>query len=222
MIKNIIQSVKVAAPNVFQVILLTTTGVLFANLIFYAGYTRGYEGGILKASREFESFLSAMPEASSSTPDTPTVAVAEPIPTSTIAPSPTAAPALRPRSIPNWSGPELWEAVNTRRVTFGVNPLQSASELCTIASIRLNELLELGKLDGHEGFSTLSERRPDLVWIFEKYNVSEFLVAGASSAAEAVDLWVNTLGHSKLLTGGEYVWGCTYAQNSFGVAIAGY
>lgn len=123
----------------------------------------------------------------------------------------------------SWGGPELWEAVNKRRKEFGVNPLGSRSELCTIASIRLNELLELGKLDGHEGFTDLEERRPDLKWIFEKYsNVAEFLLAGADTAQEAVSLWENTLGHKQLMTGGEYVWGCIYAQNSFAVAIAAY
>ena len=123
---------------------------------------------------------------------------------------------------PSWSGPELWEEINTRRLELGVNSLSTKSELCTIASIRLNQLLDLGTLDGHEGFGVLSEEREDLLWIFEKYNLSEFLVAGAESPKEAVSLWENTLGHKKLLTGGEYVWGCIYAQEGFGVAITAY
>lgn len=121
-----------------------------------------------------------------------------------------------------WTGPALWEAVNKKRQEYGVSALSSKSELCTIASIRLNELLALGSLDGHEGFSNLPERRGDLKWIFEKYNLSEFLVSGAETAEEAVSLWDNTLGHKKLLTGGEYVWGCVYGQSGFGVAIAAY
>lgn len=123
---------------------------------------------------------------------------------------------------PTWGGPELWEAVNKRRQELGVNALGQRDELCTIASIRLNELLELGKLDGHTGFSNLPERREDLKWIFEKYNISEFLLSGAQSASEAVELWENTLGHKKIVTGGEYVWGCIYAQNGFAVAMAAY
>ena len=123
----------------------------------------------------------------------------------------------------DWGGPELWTAVNERRVSNGVNPLDTRSELCTIASIRLNELLDLGKLDAHQGFSDMTERRPDLEWIFEKYsNVTEFLAYGGETASETVDLWENTLGHSKLIKGGEYVWGCVYAQNSFAVAITAY
>ena len=106
-----------------------------------------------------------------------------------------------------WGGPQLWAEVNKRRVEFGVSGLSQKDELCTIASIRLNQLLDKGDLDGHEGFSKLPEERPDLKWIFDKYNLSEFLVAGATSAKNAVELWENSLGHKKLLSGGEYVWG---------------
>lgn len=120
-----------------------------------------------------------------------------------------------------WGGLELWEAVNKRRVEMGVNPLKQQSELCTIASIRLNQLLELGKLDGHAGFVPVLQR-DDLKWISEKYNISEFLIQGYPTPTEAVSAWENTMGHKVLLSGGEYVWGCVYAQNTFGVAIAAY
>ncbi len=120
-----------------------------------------------------------------------------------------------------WGGPELWEAVNKRRVEFGVNKLNKKDELCTIASIRLNQLLELNKLDGHAGFKPVLDRS-DLKWISEKYNISEFLAQGYSTPEETVSGWENTLGHRGLLTGGEYVWGCVYAQNSFAVAISAY
>lgn len=122
-----------------------------------------------------------------------------------------------------WGGPDLWEAVNKRRMELGVNSLNQKDNLCTIASIRLNELLEIGELDGHEGFSTMTDRRPDLKYIFEDYsNVAEFLAYGGRSADETVKLWENTLAHKKLMTGGEYVWGCIYAQDTFAVAIAAY
>ncbi|OGM18844.1 hypothetical protein A2686_02280 [Candidatus Woesebacteria bacterium RIFCSPHIGHO2_01_FULL_38_10] len=125
--------------------------------------------------------------------------------------------------IANWGGPELWQEVNKKRQEFGVNSLDQRDELCTIASIRLNELLELGKLDGHQGFSNMQKRRSDLEWIFEKYStLAEFLAFGGSTPGETVSLWENTLGHRKLLTGGEYVWGCIYAQNTFAVAITAF
>jgi len=128
--------------------------------------------------------------------------------------------APRPPRI-TWGGVELWQAVNKRRVEMGVNPLSQRDELCTIASIRLNQLLDLGKLDGHAGLEpTLN--RDDLKWIKEKYNLAEFLVVGYPTPEETVKAWENTLGHRDLLAGGQYVWGCVYSQNSFGVAIAAY
>lgn len=120
-----------------------------------------------------------------------------------------------------WGGPDLWKEVNKRRVELGVNPLGQKEELCTIASIRLNQLLELGKLDGHAGFVPTLDR-PDLKWISDKYNISEFLAQGYNTPVETVAAWENTLGHKALLSGGEFVWGCVYAQDTFAVAISAY
>lgn len=146
----------------------------------------------------------------------------------TSTPTPTAIPTFVPTRInsypeADWGGPELWNEVNKKRAEYGVNPLNQRDELCTVASIRLNELLELGKLDGHEGFSNMEETRPDLAWIFDRYStMAEFLAVGGKTPEETVGLWENTLGHKKLLTGGEYVWGCIYAQNTFSVAITAF
>jgi len=134
-------------------------------------------------------------------------------------PKTTSTPTIRKIS---WGGPELWEEVNSRRIQNGVNPLGKKDELCTIAAIRLNELRELGKLDGHEGFSQMPETRSDLKWIFEKYNLAEFLIVGYDSPKETVDAWEHTLGHKSLVAGGEWSWGCVYAQDTFGVAITAY
>ena len=69
----------------------------------------------------------------------------------------------------------------------------------------------------------MAERRPDLKWIFDKYStIAEFLAYGGLTPSETVGLWDNTLGHKKLLNGGEFVWGCVYAQNTFAVAISAY
>lgn len=121
-----------------------------------------------------------------------------------------------------WGGPELWEALNERRQQLGVNPLRQENELCIIASLRLNELLELEKLDAHKGFANLTERRPDVKWIFEKYNLYEFLISGAKTPQEAVAQWEHTLAHRILLAGGEFVWGCAYASRGFAVVLAAF
>lgn len=191
--------------------LLILVILALASFSSYFFYTKGIRDGYMKAISDIEAL----------TPTNTPTATVTPVPTATPRVTRTPAPQA-PRTSTTWGGPELWVQVNKRRLENGVQALSSKDEVCTIASIRLNELLDLGKLDGHEGFSSLPDRRPDLKWIYEKYNLSEFLLSGASSAQEAVSMWENTLGHKKLLTGGEYVWGCIYAQNSFAVAITAY
>lgn len=208
MINRILKSI----PIVISIISLVIIIIFSSFLVGLVGYLYGYRNGNDDTTRRFEEILAKYDIYVSSIADSdedPEV-IKEYV---YITP--------QPRQIPNWSGPELFDAVNQRRVELGVNPLANNTELCTIASLRLNELLKLGELDAHEGFIALSKRE-DYQHIFQKYNVFEFLLSGAQSAQEAVSLWENTQGHSKLLTGGEYVWGCTYAQNGFGVAITAF
>ncbi|MDP3917615.1 MAG: hypothetical protein Q8Q30_00350 [Candidatus Woesebacteria bacterium] len=187
---------------------ITFSSVILAFLMIYsAGYKIGYDN----SQTEIIDLLTLQKNSAATIEKGETVIVYV-----------TPKPAPVAKTYPKWGGPELWEVVNKRRVEFGVNPMSIREELCTIASIRLNQLLELGKLDGHEGFGKLPEERADVKWIFEKYTLSEFLVSGAKNPTDAVSLWENTLGHKKLLSGGEYSWGCIYAQSGFGVAIAAY
>lgn len=194
------------------------SGILFAFVFavitltaFVVGYVKGYGFGQKDAETALQKFLTDKVSATT-----------RPIATPGTTPPASVAPKTAVKARITWGGPQLWEAVNKRRVQLGVNPLSVRDEVCTITSIRLNRLLELGKLDGHVGFSNMPTERPDLKWIFEKYNLSEFLVSGANSPEEAVSLWENTLGHKELMTGGQYVWGCIYAQSGYGVAIAAY
>lgn len=197
--------------KIFFSSLAMSIGIVFIIVMIIGAYYYGYIDGYNTSQAGVEAFLAELESVPASTP--------------AAAPQKTNQPS-QPTSIAiesaDWGGPELWEAVNARRSDFGVSNLSSLGELCTIAAIRLNEQLEIGKLDNHEGFSNMPERREDLAWIFEKYSLSEFLLAGADSPEHAVSLWENTLGHKKLLDGGEYVWGCIYAQNGFAVAIAAF
>ncbi|MBN1168848.1 hypothetical protein JXA63_03060 [Candidatus Woesebacteria bacterium] len=203
--------------KVFLTAALVPAILVFMLSVYRYAFTSGYNYGLEIGVRETENYyLGEIQEINNKAVTTYEIVEGKP---------PAPVPTRNPSLIINvsWGGPELWEEVNQKRVEYGVGTLDQRDELCTIASLRLNELLELGRLDGHEGFGNLQENRPDLEWIFEKYGtIAEFLVAGAETATEAVDLWDNTLGHKKLLTGGEYVWGCTYAQNGFGVAIAAF
>ncbi len=194
--------------NVLSVFAISLSIMLFAG-IYLLGLIKGYNVGHNEAQEEFVSYLSQQSQNTISNTLSPT-------------PKPQQSQQVS-RSNLEWGGPELWNAVNIRRQELGVNALNQRDELCTIASIRLNELLELGKLDGHEGFSNMAERRPDLKWIFDRYStIAEFLAVGGDSPQETISLWENTLGHKKLLTGGEYVWGCIYAQDTFAVAITAF
>jgi len=210
-------------------VFLIATSVNLLFLLIGGSYFLGYYRGILIGHREAESrYASYIPvwlENFISSETNSFIGVQGPQPSPALTPTPAIVEeeAVSLFQSADWGGPELWDAVNARRVEFGVNALNQRDELCTIASIRLNELLELGKLDAHEGFGILSEKRQDLEWIFEKYKtMAEFLAAGGDSPQDTVNLWENTLGHKKLLTGGEYVWGCIYAQNSFAVAITAF
>lgn len=196
--------------KVFVSIFLLSSFSTFVLSVFLLGYSLG----VSFAWDEFQKEINALSASKISSALAPT-----PVPSER---KESAKPRSPTTTRPTWGGPELWEVVNKRRIELGVNPLSTKSELCTIAAIRLNELLEKGKLDGHEGFSNMPERRPDLKWIFDKYDLSEFLLSGAKTPQEAVSLWENTLGHKKLLSAGEYVWGCIYAQYGFAVAIAGF
>lgn len=143
--------------------------------------------------------------------------------TRAIPPKPTPVSTPVPNTIKkglDYSGPQLWEAVNKARVEQGVQPLKQRDILCTIAAIRLSQIRELGKLDNHDGFKPVYEKYKDDQDM--PNNVSEFLISGYPTPDQAVAGWLDTLGHKKLITGGEYVWGCIYAQEGFGVAITGY
>lgn len=221
--RNIISKLKIYLQNHLSGILKAVTKIFLTSVIivlFIGIYVVGlFQGYLLGVRYERENNISYFNGQEVKSTPTPTIITITP----TLAVKPKLTPKTQVATRITWGGPELWEAVNKKRVELGVNPLSKRDELCTIASIRLNELLELGKLDGHEGFSNMQDRRPDLKWIFEKYGtLAEFLAVGGKTPEETINLWLNTLGHQKLLNGGEYVWGCIYAQDTFAVAITAY
>jgi hypothetical protein len=205
--------------RIFLIITKTilTSGVFVLSVFLAIGaYRLAYLKGYLNGQKDMQEYLALM----YTRKDATSYVIREGVANPTIVITPSVKKVAQGVS---WGGVELWEEVNKKRVDYGVNPLRKADDLCTIASIRLNQLLDLGKLDGHEGFGNMSQDRPDLKWIFDKYSTAaEFLAYGGSTPSETVRLWDNTLGHKKLLNGGEFVWGCIYAQNTFAVAITAY
>jgi len=126
-----------------------------------------------------------------------------------------------PPKIKYYTGVELWQEVQKYRRQHGVPEFKQDNVLCTIASIRVNQLLTLNALDNHDGFSPLVEK-------FQKngqlthHNVAENILSGYPTAKEAVDGWDSSPGHQSLLQDGAYIYACTAANSGFGVLIAAY
>lgn len=178
--------------------------------IFSAGYFLGARETFQTLNSELQKQIEELAKSEAAPGPTPF--------TQTKIPEKTTTPAVSLKT--DYTGPQLWEVVNKARIDHGVSPLGQRDILCTIAAIRLAQIRELGKLDGHDGFKPIYEKYKDDPNM--PNNVSEFLISGYPTADQAVSGWLDTLGHKKLITGGEYVWGCIYAQEGFGVAITGF
>ncbi|MCD8485120.1 CAP domain-containing protein [Candidatus Woesebacteria bacterium] len=121
---------------------------------------------------------------------------------------------------PTYTGEDLWAAVQAYRRAHSLPEFQQSNELCTVASIRLNEQLELGRLDNHDGFDARADQffadHPS--WT----NINENLAAGYSTAVQAVEWgWDQSLGHKALIQSREYPYACTAANHGFAVLITG-
>lgn len=143
-----------------------------------------------------------------------------------LASPPFAAPATPAvNSAPNatpaeYTGQDLWQAVQNYRRAHNLFPFQQSNELCTVASIRLNEQIELGKLDNHSGFNARAEQffadHPD--WTA----INENLASGYETAVAAVEWgWDQSLGHQALIKSTDYHYACAAANHGFAVLITG-
>lgn len=150
-------------------------------------------------------------------------------PTENITPSPTDSPInqnsqtqiKQPTPISYYTGVELWEQVQKYRREHGVPEFRQDTTLCTIASIRVNQLLELRNLDNHDGFPPLVQKYQDSGQLTH-LNVAENILSGYKTATEAVAGWDSSLGHRALMQDGSFVWGCAAANYGFAVLIAAY
>ncbi len=121
---------------------------------------------------------------------------------------------------PTYTGQDLWLAVQNYRRAHQLPLLEQSNELCTVASIRVNELLELGKLDNHDGFDARAdqffERNPG--WT----SINENIASGYETAVQVVEWgWDQSLGHQALIQSREYPKGCAAANAGFAVLITG-
>ena len=123
-------------------------------------------------------------------------------------------------SRPTFTGQDLWQAVQNYRRAHALFAFEQSNELCTVASIRVNELLELGKLDNHDGFKPRADQ------FFEKNpgwtSINENIAAGYQTAVQTVEWgWDQSLGHQALIQSKEYPKACAAANSGFAVLITG-
>jgi len=135
-------------------------------------------------------------------------------------PSPSSQTKTAVQTYPTFTGQDLWQAVQNYRRAHQLPLFEQSNELCTVASIRLNELLELGKLDNHDGFGPRADA------FFEKNkgwtNINENLASGYETAVQTVEWgWDQSLGHQALIQSREYPKACAAANRGFAVLITG-
>jgi uncharacterized protein YkwD len=120
-----------------------------------------------------------------------------------------------------YTGVDLWNEIQKYRKSKGVPEFRQDNTLCTLTSIRVNQLINLGKLDDHKGFEPLvNEYRSQGKIQFG--NLGENILMGYPTAIEAVKAWDGSLGHKALMIDGSYVWACASANHGFAVLIAAY
>lgn len=124
------------------------------------------------------------------------------------------------RTVPTFTGEDLWAAVQAYRRAHGLPEFAMSTELCTVASIRVNEQLTLGRLDNHDGFGPRSDE------FFAKNpgwtSINENLASGYQTATQTVEWgWDQSLGHKALIQSREFPKACTAANSGFAVLITG-
>ena len=136
-------------------------------------------------------------------------------------PSPTQKTTTKQSSPTYYTGTQLWQEVQNYRRNNGVPEFKQDNTLCTIASIRVNQMIELGKLDNHEGFTPLVDqfREDDRL---THTNIAENILSGYLTPQEAVAAWNGSPGHQALLRDGAYVFACTAANHGYAVLIAAF
>ncbi len=136
-------------------------------------------------------------------------------------PSPTQKTTTNQSSPTYYTGTQLWQEVQNYRRNNGVPEFKQDNTLCTIASIRVNQMIELGKLDNHEGFTPLVDQfRED--GRLTHTNIAENILSGYPTPQAAVAAWNGSPGHQALLRDGAYVFACTAANHGYAVLVAAF
>lgn len=116
----------------------------------------------------------------------------------------------------SYTGDDVFRIINDYRRKSNVGELSLDPNLCYLASFRLSQLLEMGKLDAHQGFIDF-----DPTTRFKYERVGEDLAFGYQSARETVDAWEKSPGHNLVLKDPVNTLGCVAANRGYAVFIAG-
>lgn len=116
-----------------------------------------------------------------------------------------------------YTNSELWDNVQQLRMRYNITPFTKDDTLCEIAAIRLNQLLTLGTLDNHAGFSPLINQYKDSSKLTYT-NVSENTLAGYENPAKAVEAWNS--GENSLLRDPTFTHACTATNQGLSILIA--
>lgn len=114
---------------------------------------------------------------------------------------------------------ELFVAINNYRLAHNTQAVHKHDTLCRIAQTRANQLLELGKLDYHQGFDLLASSQQD-------FNTMGEIISGGVQKQLAVHTvewgWGRSLtGHRESMLDRKWTHGCGGVSGLFNVFVFG-
>jgi uncharacterized protein YkwD len=129
----------------------------------------------------------------------------------TLMPTLTPIPAFTPQStnLSQNSGEEdadkIFNSVNNFRQNTGLSTLSKNSGLCNVAKLRANELLSLGHLDNHDGWSKYAQ---SLTEFSSTGEVIEYTNFSADADYIVNSMWGKSASHSEIMSDPQWTDGC--------------
>jgi len=157
--------------------------------------------------------------------DTIIIQAATPKPTPTkkptpIPPTPTKKPTHTTTTTGSAPSPSdgLTQEVNAYRSAHGKGSLHTDQLLCSVASKRVNELIQRGSLDSHEGFQKYTEQ---IKQQFNKWWETIFYGSKSISPRDVVTIyWNGSQGHKDALLS-DATHGCGFVDSGYAVYVLG-
>lgn len=112
----------------------------------------------------------------------------------------------------------LLDEINSYRTNHNLGKLVRNEELCIWVEERINQLVQKGSLDQHDGFRSQSQH-----YLKEKgfTKLAENIAQGQVSVTEVVASWDQSLAHKNTMQTQEMDVACAVFENSFGVLVTG-